>query len=69
MDIYIFQQEKPKSSLMMETAQEQENSLWINFAETNVGNCMISYGLEDPFNELCCVEKISTVIHILIFNI
>jgi hypothetical protein len=53
----------------METAQEQENSLWINFAETNVGNCMISYGLEDPFNELCCVEKISTVIHILIFNI
>ncbi|PNT46065.1 hypothetical protein POPTR_003G170600v4 [Populus trichocarpa] len=31
-------QEKPKSSLMMETAQEQENSLWINFAETNVGN-------------------------------
>lgn len=51
LDIYIFQQEKPKSSLMMETAQEQENSLWINFDETNVGNCMISYGLEDPFND------------------
>ncbi|KAJ6326298.1 hypothetical protein OIU78_013410 [Salix suchowensis] len=31
-------QENPKSSLMMETAQEQDNSLWMNFDETNFGN-------------------------------
>ena len=69
MDIYIFQQENPKSSLMMETAQEQENSLWMNFDETNFGNCMISYGPKDPFHDLCCIEMISIVIHILISNI
>ena len=50
MDGCISQQQKPKSSLSTEPAQEQENSYWINFNEPDIRNCMISYSLDSDWH-------------------